>query len=92
MQSRPIVFSKRQNIWLNERTRATAEGWRDGKTHSSYLPLAFLDVPALGQSETFIQVKEDLFDEGGNIANENSKKFLQGWMNRYAKWVKKLTA
>jgi len=54
--------------------------------------LAFLDVPALGQPETFIQVKEDLFDEGGNIANENSKKFLQGWMNHYVKWVKKLAA
>lgn len=54
--------------------------------------LAYLDVPTLGQPATFIQVKEDLFDEAGNIANEGSKQFLQGWMDRYAEWVKKLAA
>lgn len=56
------------------------------------LSLAYLDVPTLGQPEAFIQVKEDLFDEAGNIANEGSKKFLQGWMDHYAEWVKKLAA
>lgn len=56
------------------------------------LSLAYLDVPTLGQPEAFIQVKEDLFDEAGNIANEGSKKFLQGWMDHYVEWVKKLAA
>jgi chromate reductase len=56
------------------------------------LSLAYLDVPTLGQPEAFIQVKEDLFDEAGNIGNEGSKKFLQGWMDRYVEWVKKLAA
>ena len=31
--------------------------------------LAYLDMPTLGQPEAFIQVKEGLFDEGGNIAS-----------------------
>lgn len=50
--------------------------------------LAYLDVPTLGQPEAFIQAKEGLFDEAGNIG-EASKKFMQGWMAQYIAWVKK---
>ena len=49
--------------------------------------LAYLDVPTLGQPEVFLQTKDGLFDEAGNIGAA-SKKFLQGWMDRYADWVK----
>lgn len=51
--------------------------------------LAYLDMPTLGQPETFIQVKEGMFDEAGNISNADTKKFLQGWMDKYVAWVKK---
>jgi chromate reductase len=50
--------------------------------------LAYLDVPTLGQPEAFIQAKDGLFDETGNIGPA-SKQFLQGWMDRYVAWVKK---
>ena len=50
--------------------------------------LATLDVPTLCQPEVFIQVKDGLFDEAGNIG-PGSLKFLQGWMDRYVAWVKK---
>ena len=50
--------------------------------------LAYLDMPTLGQPEAFVQAKEGLFDDAGNIG-EASRKFLQGWMDRYAAWVKK---
>ena len=53
--------------------------------------LAYLDVPTLGQPEAFIQVREGLFDEAGNIG-EASHEFLQNWMNRYVAWVKKHAA
>ena len=49
--------------------------------------LAYLDVPTLGQPEAFVQAKEGLFDQSGNIGAD-SKKFLQGWMDRYVAWVK----
>lgn len=52
--------------------------------------LAFLDVPTLGQPEAFIQVKDGLFDEAGNLG-ESSKPFLQNWMNQYVAWVKRHT-
>ena len=54
--------------------------------------LAYLDMPTLGQPEVFIHVKAGLFDEGGNIANAESKAFLQSWMDRYVDWVKKHAA
>ncbi len=50
--------------------------------------LAYLDVPTLGQPEAFIQVREGLFDEDGNIGAA-SKDFLQNWMDQYVAWVKK---
>ncbi len=50
--------------------------------------LAYLDVPTLGQPEGFIHAKEGLFDADGNVG-EGSKKFLQGWVDGYAAWVKK---
>jgi chromate reductase len=48
--------------------------------------LAFLDVPTLGQPEAFIQMKDGLFDEEGNIGPA-SRQFLQNWMQRYVAWV-----
>jgi chromate reductase, NAD(P)H dehydrogenase (quinone) len=50
--------------------------------------LAFLDVPTLGQPEVFIQAKDGLFDEDGNIGVA-SRQFLQNWIDRYVSWVKK---
>jgi len=52
------------------------------------LVLAYLDVPTLGQPEAYIQVKDGLFDEAGNIGTD-SRQFLQGWMDRYVAWVTK---
>ena len=48
--------------------------------------LAYLDMPTLGQPEAFIQTKDGLFDEAGNIG-EGSRKFLQQWMDAYVGWV-----
>ncbi|MDO9451052.1 MAG: NAD(P)H-dependent oxidoreductase [Rugosibacter sp.] len=53
--------------------------------------LAYLDIPTLGQPEVFIQAKEGLFDEDGNI-DSGSKEFLQQWMSQYVAWVQKHVA
>jgi chromate reductase len=52
--------------------------------------LAYLDVPALCQPEAFIHAKDGLFDDAGNIANAERKKFLQNWMDSYVAWVQKI--
>jgi len=49
--------------------------------------LACLDMPTLGQPEAFIQARDGLFDEAGNIGAD-SKEFLQNWMDQYIAWVK----
>lgn len=51
--------------------------------------LAYLDMPTLNQPEAFIQNKQGLFDDRGHIGNEDTRKFLQGWMDKYVAWVKK---
>ena len=53
--------------------------------------LAYLDVPTLGQPEAFVQAKEGLFDDAGNISDD-SKKFLRTWIDSYVAWVKKHAA
>lgn len=49
--------------------------------------LAYLDMPTLGQPEVFLCVKEGFFDSTGGIANADTKRFLQAWMDRYTAWV-----
>jgi len=53
--------------------------------------LACLDVPTMGQPEAFIQVKEGLFDENGDLG-VGSRQFMQAWMDRYVAWVIKYAA
>ncbi|HEU5138322.1 MAG TPA: NADPH-dependent FMN reductase [Steroidobacteraceae bacterium] len=53
--------------------------------------LAYLDMPTLGQPEAYIQVKDGFFDEAGNFASPETRKFLHNWMDKYVAWVKKLT-
>lgn len=52
--------------------------------------LSYLNVPTLGQPEVFLQVKDDFFDGAGAIANADTRKFLQSWMDRYVAWIKQL--
>jgi chromate reductase len=49
--------------------------------------LSYLDMPTLGQPEAFIQYKEGLFDEAGEIG-AGSRQFLQTYVDRYVAWVK----
>ncbi len=51
--------------------------------------LAYLDVPTLCHPEAFIQAKDGLFDEAGNIG-EASRKFVATWVDSYVAWIKKL--
>jgi chromate reductase, NAD(P)H dehydrogenase (quinone) len=51
--------------------------------------LAYLDMPTLGQPEVFLTAKEGFFDGAGAIADEKTKKFLQGWVDTYVAFVKR---
>ena len=50
--------------------------------------LAYLDCPTLGQPEAFLHAKEGFFDANGDFASPGTRKFVQGWMDRYVAWVR----
>ena len=51
--------------------------------------LVFVDVATLAQPEVFIHFKEGMFDDDGNIGPDDSREFLQGFVDKYVAWVKK---
>ena len=52
--------------------------------------LAYLDVKTLGQPEMFIKHDPARIDDQGQIVSEDTRKFLQGFVDRYAGWVRLL--
>lgn len=50
---------------------------------------AFLDMPTMCQPEVYLQFNEGSFDADGNILNDSTKTYLQGWVNQYVEWIKK---
>jgi chromate reductase len=49
-------------------------------------------MPTLGQPEVFLMAKDGFFDAQGGIANDGTRKFLQGWVDDFAAFVKKHAA
>ncbi len=51
--------------------------------------LLYLDVVLMGQPEVYVQFKEGLIDDEGDIGNPDTRKFLQGFVDTYVAWVSK---
>lgn len=49
----------------------------------------FLDIPMLQQPEAFVRYKEGLIAGDGTVAEEEVRKFLQGFLDRYVMWVQR---
>ena len=49
--------------------------------------LAYLDMPTLGQPEMFIQNTPGLFAADGSIGSEDTRQFLQAFLQRFSEWV-----
>jgi chromate reductase len=49
--------------------------------------LAYLDAPTLGQPEVYLRCKDGMFDIEGTITDDDTRKFLQKWVNAYVAWV-----
>ncbi|WP_179402834.1 NADPH-dependent FMN reductase [Burkholderia guangdongensis] len=54
--------------------------------------LAYLDVSLLGQPEMFIKHDASRIDAQGNIVSDDTRKFLQGFVDRFAGWVRQYEA
>lgn len=51
--------------------------------------LTFVDAPTLAQPEVFIHFKDGMFDDEGNIGPDDTRKFLQGFVDKYVAWIGK---
>ena len=49
--------------------------------------LAYLDMPVLGQPEVFLHFKEGLIDADGEIGNDSTRGFLQGFTDKFLAFV-----
>ena len=58
-----------------------------GANHILRQSMVFLNVFMLQQPEAYIGNASTLFDDQGNLAKEDTKKFLQNFVNAYAEWV-----
>jgi chromate reductase, NAD(P)H dehydrogenase (quinone) len=50
--------------------------------------LSYLDVAVMRQPETYLQMREGMFDASGSIGPV-SRAYLQNWMDHYIAWIKK---
>lgn len=54
--------------------------------------LSYLNVPLLSQPEIYLQFNDGLIDAQGQIGNDNTRQFLQGFTDQYVAWVKCMLA
>ncbi|CAB3747869.1 NADPH-dependent FMN reductase [Paraburkholderia solisilvae] len=50
--------------------------------------LAYLDVPTMGQPEIFVKHDPTRIDATGTIVNDDTRTYLQNFMDTYVNWVK----
>jgi chromate reductase len=60
--------------------------------HNLKPTLNYLDVALMGQPELYLHFTEGLIDAEGNIGNDNTRKFLQGFVDKFAAWVENQSA
>ncbi|HMM88041.1 MAG TPA: NAD(P)H-dependent oxidoreductase [Bradyrhizobium sp.] len=58
-----------------------------GSNHHLRQSLVFLNVPAMAQPEAYIGGADKLFDANGKLVNDGTRKFLESFMQAYAKWI-----
>lgn len=58
-----------------------------GANHHLRQSLVFLNVPAMAQPEAYIGGANKLFDADGVLTNDETRKFLQGFMHAFSAWI-----
>jgi chromate reductase, NAD(P)H dehydrogenase (quinone) len=60
-----------------------------GANHHLRQSLVTLDMPTLQQPEAYIGSAGGLFDDDGNVTNDDRLKFLEKFVAAFAKWIEK---
>jgi len=58
-----------------------------GANHHLRQSLVFLDMPAMQQPEAYIGNAGSLFDDEGNVTNDDRRKLLQNFASTFATWI-----
>jgi chromate reductase, NAD(P)H dehydrogenase (quinone) len=58
-----------------------------GANHHLRQALVFLNVAAMAQPEAYLGGADKLFDAQGKLANEGTRKFLQGFVQAFGEWI-----
>ncbi len=58
-----------------------------GANHHLRQSLVFLDVPTLQQPESYVGHAGEIFNAEGEVIKEDTRKFLQKFINTFADWV-----
>ena len=51
--------------------------------------LAYLDSPTMGQPEAFIEYTPQRFADDGSIVDDETRAFLQQWIDTFEAWVQR---
>lgn len=49
--------------------------------------MLYLDTRLMGQPEVYLKVDENTIDADGNIANDDTRKFLAGFVDAFVDWI-----
>jgi chromate reductase len=60
-----------------------------GANHHLRQSLVFLDVPAMQQPEAYIGGAGKLFDDAGAITSDDTRKFMQSFVDAFAAWIER---
>lgn len=63
-----------------------------GANHHLRQSAVFLNIPMMQQPEAYIGKAAEIFDEAGNIKSEDTRNFVQHFIDAYARWVKAHTS
>jgi chromate reductase, NAD(P)H dehydrogenase (quinone) len=58
-----------------------------GANHHLRQSLVFLNVPTMQQPEAYVGHVYKLFDEHGKLTNDETRMFLQQFMQAFANWI-----
>ncbi len=58
-----------------------------GANHHLRQSLVFLNIPTMQQPEAYIGNVATLFDEAGALINDNTREFLQNFIDAFVNWV-----
>lgn len=60
-----------------------------GANHHLRQSLAFLNMPTLQQPEAYIGAAHALFDDAGNLTNDDTRSFLKTFVETFAAWIER---